>query len=463
MYTPNLSSNPSNINFTYNNPNEQFKYPSHIQLQNIENKNFPDSFKPNQPLINHLQTQKQPTLHDNLKDDIFNEYIKEYHITVDSLDRNIINYPDPFKFKLTLSNSFNKNNELSPFIQKNFKNVKYIKIDSIICPIYHKLNDKTNINDPNYDENYATTYNNIQKYLKLFTMNNNSYYDDKLDKLSNNYDYEYENNYINSHKIDEYILKTMFNNPNYIPEYDNKSNKFDKKEYDDFIKYYENISTIFNKILIKNKLYVKELDENNKYYNKLYYNYMKKQFKDETEFNNFITERTDKNNDEYDETYDRNSKNFNKEQFDNLKTGTEFNIDERYELDNNEKLNNSRFILLKMNNLTNNISLGTNQNINNSNILFYPRKVYNDNFMLLKPFIKDHNIFYVNDSNLINIDNIEFELLDGQYNKIELINKDINETDNNKIQSPLNINYQIIFNIRLGIYENYLDTDKNYH
>ena len=143
--------------------------------------------------------------------------------------------------------------------------------------------------------------------------------------------------------------------------------------------------------------------------------------------------------------------------------GTEFNIDERYELDNNEKLNNSRFILLKMNNLTSNISLGTNQNINNSNILFYPRKVYNDNFMLLKPFTKDHNVFYVNDSNLINIDNIEFELLDGQYNKIELINKDSNELDNNKIQSPLNINYQIIFNIRLGIYENYLDTDKNYH
>ena len=116
-----------------------------------------------------------------------------------------------------------------------------------------------------------------------------------------------------------------------------------------------------------------------------------------------------------------------------------------------------------MNNLTNNISLGTNQNINNTNILFYPRRIYNDNFMLLRPILNDHNIFYVNDSNLINIDNIEFELLNGNYKNIELINKDINELDNNKIQSPLNVNFQVLFNLRIGIFENYLDTDINYH
>ena len=219
-----------------------------------------------------------------------------------------------------------------------------------------------------------------------------------------------------------------------------------------------------------NTFITERTNKNNSEYNEIYdrnnINFDKNAFdtlKTEEDFNNFVSERTDKNNDEYDETYDRNSKNFDKEQFDSLKTGTEFNIDERYELNDDELLINSRFILLKMNNLTTNISLGTNQQVNNSNILFYPKKIYNNNFMLLKPIIKDHNIFYVNDSNLINIDNIEFELLDGNYNKIELINKDINELDKNKIQSPLNINYQLIFNLRIGIFENFLDTDKNYH
>lgn len=462
MFTPNTSSNPSNIDFTYNNPNNQFKYPSYIQLNNVENKNFPETFKSPKTLINHLQTQKQPTLHDNLKNDIFNEYIKEYHITVDSLDRNIINYPDPFKFKLTLSNTFNKNKELNPFIEKTFNNVKYIKIDSIICPIHNKINDKTNINDEIYDEQYANTFNNINKYLTLFTSNNNTYYDDKLDKYNKNYDATYTYNFLSKNKYDELILKTFYNNSNYIAEYDKKSIKYDEKEYNDFIKYYESISLIIPNILINNKLYVRELDNTNKYYDEKYYNYLKKQFKTEEEFNTFITERTNKNNTEYNEIYDRNNINFDKNAFDSLKTGAEFNIDERYELNENDLLINSRFILLKMNNLTNNISLGTNQEVNNTNILFYPRKKYNKNFMLLKPIIKDHNIFYVNNSNLINIDNIEFELLDGNYNKIQFINKDINELDNNKIQSPLNINFQVIFNLRIGIYQNYLDTNINY-
>lgn len=264
-----FNSNTYNNNYSYNNPNAAFP-------QTLGNPNsFNNNFKLNHSLIEQQQnTNLHNTMHDNLHNNIKNESIKEFQITVDSIDRNINLYPDPFTFKLTMSNaSFNVINDgkeekyfYSPNINRNFRNVKYIKIDSIVMPKY------------------------------------------------------------------------------------------------------------------------------------------------------------------YDTTTSSN-------------TTTDYDITKE------------RFILLRFNNINNTSQLGTNDISNSPSILFYPKHEYG-NFVLFKPVNNNSNIIYVNDNNLINLNNIEFEFFKGDYKKLEFKNK--------TQQTSLNVDKQVVINLRVGIIENSVNTEINY-
>lgn len=126
-----FNSNTYNNNYTYNNPNASFP-------QSLGNPNsFSSNFTNQHSLIEQQQNiNNHNTLHDNLNNDIKNEVLKEYQITVDSLDRNIINYPNQFSFRLSFGN--NSSND-KPLINRSFRNVKYIKIDSMILPTYSDI------------------------------------------------------------------------------------------------------------------------------------------------------------------------------------------------------------------------------------------------------------------------------------------------------------------------------------
>ena len=126
-----FNSNTYNNNYTYNNPNASF--PQSLGNPNSFNSNFTNQHS----LIEQQQNiNNHNTLHDNLNNDIKNEVLKEYQITVDSLDRNIINYPNQFSFRLSFGN--NSSND-KPLINRTFRNVKYIKIDSMILPTYSDI------------------------------------------------------------------------------------------------------------------------------------------------------------------------------------------------------------------------------------------------------------------------------------------------------------------------------------
>ena len=118
--------------------------------------------------------------------------------------------------------------------------------------------------------------------------------------------------------------------------------------------------------------------------------------------------------------------------------------------------------MLRFENINQTQLLGTNELSNRPSILFFPYKKYNEKFSLFKPVNLNTNILFVNDSNLINLSNIDFSLFNGKYEKLEFTNKNIEEKDNDNINSPLNINKQIIINLRIGVIENNMNTEINY-
>lgn len=113
----------------------------------------------NSPLIQN-QSYKNPnnTLHDNLnQDSLKDEVITEYRINIDSKDRDITRYVDPFHFKVSFdpigpstirstSGNLLNNDEVIlgtplPHINKKFKNIKYVKLDHVIYPLYYGIKD----------------------------------------------------------------------------------------------------------------------------------------------------------------------------------------------------------------------------------------------------------------------------------------------------------------------------------
>ena len=133
-------------------------------------------------------------------------------------------------------------------------------------------------------------------------------------------------------------------------------------------------------------------------------------------------------------------------------------IDEQTE-DTSKDTTKQRFILLKFNNIDI-LNFGSNTNNFNS-ILLYPYRQYN-NFSLFRPVNMNTSILCNPTSSLTNLNNIEFTFYDGEYNQIKFSHKDINELDKTKLTCPLNVNKQVVINLRVGIMENNMNTEVNY-
>lgn len=99
--------------------------------------------------INYTQPIKN-IIHDNINDNLLDETIVEYKIVIDSSDRDIKTYPNPFDFIVNFGGSQidrvtykdqtgRTRTQLMygtplPIINKDFRNVKYITLDSIVLP-----------------------------------------------------------------------------------------------------------------------------------------------------------------------------------------------------------------------------------------------------------------------------------------------------------------------------------------
>jgi len=134
--------------------------------------NFNEAYKKNEPIIEKINyTNKNNILHNNIAENVLDEHIVEYRINIDSLDRDIKVNPDPFSFTVRFNGASDgiirseviRNGEYKienkfaagaprPVINKEFRNIKYIKLDSIILPQFSNIIETENSEfrfDPN--------------------------------------------------------------------------------------------------------------------------------------------------------------------------------------------------------------------------------------------------------------------------------------------------------------------------
>jgi hypothetical protein len=89
----------------------------------------------------HCNNYQKPIVkHNNIRDDVMSEEVFEDPLFIDSIDRNIQVFKNPFKFKV----SFNPNsNSTAPYINEVIKNLRYIRLEIAILPRYYQLKKTT--------------------------------------------------------------------------------------------------------------------------------------------------------------------------------------------------------------------------------------------------------------------------------------------------------------------------------
>lgn len=123
----------SNFSGNYN-PNDNF-----LPLStSFNNKNYNKGYEENVPILNRQDYKNQfNVLHNNISDMILNEHVVEYKVKIDAFDRDATNYPNPFDFAVHFGTQMEQTKR--PVINRSFKNVKYVKIDTIIIPKYYVI------------------------------------------------------------------------------------------------------------------------------------------------------------------------------------------------------------------------------------------------------------------------------------------------------------------------------------
>lgn len=119
---------------------------------------FDKAFAQHDPIIERMNyTNQNNLIHNNVAPIVLDENIVEYRLFIDSVDRDIQTYPNPFNFTVhfnglarggvrTEIQKYGKTvavNEYfpgtpGPLINKEFKNVKYIRLESIVLPQFAK-------------------------------------------------------------------------------------------------------------------------------------------------------------------------------------------------------------------------------------------------------------------------------------------------------------------------------------
>ncbi len=111
--------------------------------------NFNQAFLPNSTVLEKTDFRnKGEVLHNNLGDNLLLEQLTEYYINIDSKDRTVEVFTNPFNFYITfggIGKSIERwgkdktekkafNGTPSPVIERSFQNVKFIKLDNVILP-----------------------------------------------------------------------------------------------------------------------------------------------------------------------------------------------------------------------------------------------------------------------------------------------------------------------------------------
>jgi len=210
-------------------------------LKDFSQYNIEKTFEANKPISRMLDTKnKDNTIYANLNENLMKESIMEVRLNIDSMDRNIQQYPDPFNYVVTfgpivnsginnsalgknnikteLKNSIknnkniNKNNyneintnlensllhqnpnfivnytdrlkrSFNPYITRDFDNIKFIRLDNVVLPRFDclKLNEDWDYcRDINFNDTKQYIKDDYERIKKKIILNNRYIPDDNL-------------------------------------------------------------------------------------------------------------------------------------------------------------------------------------------------------------------------------------------------------------------------------------------
>jgi hypothetical protein len=129
--TFNSNSNSNNKNFS--NIDNNFITTCENNLNNISSyNNFENNnYSIRTPYLNNNEFNKPNLIYNNISDKISVDILVEYVIMIESIDRDIEKFSNPFKYKIYFNPVAQTKDA---YIYKTFENVKYIKLESAILP-----------------------------------------------------------------------------------------------------------------------------------------------------------------------------------------------------------------------------------------------------------------------------------------------------------------------------------------
>jgi hypothetical protein len=221
----NYSINP--ITFTSNNNNNNnidFLNNNLISTCNIKNNEIPtfyDKFNNNNkiatPYFNNNEYSKPNLIYNNISDKITLDILVEYVITIESIDRDIEKYPNPFKYRVYFNPVAQTKDA---YINRTFQNIKYVKLETAILPrkysylqndITNNINDISILINSNWKQNDNFNFNNNNyTIIEDYILENIRYIKYGITKIlpeivDKVYELQYNNN-TNTHKLYEFIL-----------------------------------------------------------------------------------------------------------------------------------------------------------------------------------------------------------------------------------------------------------------
>ncbi len=114
-------------NYNQFQPNSSFNRPETVggrmeNLRDFNQFNFKENFTDNKPLLYMLDTKnKHNTIYDNLNENLMKETIQEVRLNIDSYDRDITIYPNPFDYVVQLGPIVNSGNNPTVASRPNMK------------------------------------------------------------------------------------------------------------------------------------------------------------------------------------------------------------------------------------------------------------------------------------------------------------------------------------------------------
>lgn len=127
-----------------------------------------------QELIQRDHQNHNELIHNNVEEDIVNEVLNEYIIHIDGADRDRTIYPNPFRYTVIFGGTGTTyvdgqiiGGNPNPRIERNYRNIKQIKIKYVILPKYFKFNYQKTDNFTTYTPIDNGTFLRNYRYLIL--------------------------------------------------------------------------------------------------------------------------------------------------------------------------------------------------------------------------------------------------------------------------------------------------------